>query len=53
MMKNFKIFDSLGKEVKNYSITSNRIDIRNLSKGFYILHSKISDFTISETFIKK
>lgn len=53
MMKNFKIFDSLGKEVKNYSITSNRIDIRNLSKGFYILNSKISDFTISETFIKK
>ncbi len=45
----FSIFDISGKQMSNWSIESNRIDVRQLSTGVYFLRQGVS----SARFIKK
>ena len=47
-LKNVKVFDSLGKEIKNITVFENMIGISRLSKGVYFLSAK----NIRTTFIK-
>ena len=48
-----KIFDSVGKEFKNFSIVNNTINIKSLPTGFYIFKFLSNNILHTQTFIKK
>ncbi len=47
------IYDILGKKMKRYSITDNRVDISNLTTGMYFIHINTSANIQTLPFIKK
>ena len=49
---NIKIFDSMGRELNNFTFKNNTINIENFSKGFYIINFLKEENYISQTFIK-
>ena len=48
-----KIFDSVGKEFKNFSSVNNTINIKSLPTGFYIFKFLSNNILYTQTFIKK
>lgn len=48
-----KIFDSVGKEFKNFSSVNNTINIKSLPIGFYIVKFLSNNILHTQTFIKK
>ena len=48
-----KIFDSVGKEFKNFSSVNNTINIKSLPIGFYIVKFLSNNILYTQTFIKK
>ena len=48
-----KIFDSVGKEFKNFSTVNNTINIKSLPIGFYIVKFLSNNILYTQTFIKK
>lgn len=47
-----KIFDSMGKEFKNFTFNNKTINIKKLANGFYIIRFLKQDNVFSKTFIK-